>query len=271
MLINKIAMGTIILSAGINLGAIGAANADDANWHLVWSDDFDKGDVPDPKAWDILLGNGCPTLCGFGNNELQTYTDNPKNLRIEDGKLIIEAVYDDGYTSAKITTQKMKGWQTGKIAMRAKIPTGVGTWPAFWMLPDTNSFGPWPMSGEIDIMEHVGHRLGYLHGTIHTEAFNGKLSTQKGGEIHVPTISSEFHDFAVEWTTDSLRWFLDGEQYFEIMREKTDSTAEWPFDQSFHVILNLAVGGDWGGQKGVDETAFPTRYEIDWVKVWQQK
>jgi len=272
MRINTIGFGAIFLSASLTFGGLSKAEEHDKNWHLVWGDEFNVGSVPNPKAWEIVTGNGCPTLCGFGNNELQTYTGDSENLRIEDGKLVIEAIpQGDHYTSAKITSQKMKGWQTGKIAMRAKIPTGVGTWPAFWMLPDTNIFGPWPKSGEIDIMEHVGHRLGYLHGTIHTEAFNGKLGTQKGGEIYVPTISSEFHEFAVEWTTDSLRWYLDGEQYFEILREKTDGSAEWPFDHPFHVILNLAVGGDWGGQKGVQQSDFPTRYEIDWVKVWQQK
>ena len=271
MHISRITLGAVILATSLGLGAATAVTAEDKDWTLVWADEFDAGKTPDTKAWEIVKGNGCPTLCGFGNNELQTYTDKPQNLRIEDGKLIIEAVYGDGYTSAKITTQKMPGWQTGKIAMRAKIPEGVGTWPAFWTLPDTNSFGPWPKSGEIDIMEHVGHRLGYLHGTIHTEAFNGKLGTQKGGEIYVPTISSEFHDFAVEWTNDSLRWFIDGEQYFEILREESDGTAEWPFDHPFHVILNLAVGGDWGGSKGVEENDFPTRYEIDWVRIWQQK
>lgn len=270
MYFNKTVIGALLLGACVNFD-VAAFNADDKGWSLIWADEFNSGNALDTETWVIIEGNGCPTLCGFGNNELQTYTGNPENLRVEDGRLIIEAVYDDGYTSAKITSQKMEGWQTGKIAMRAKIPTGVGTWPAFWMLPDTNIFGPWPKSGEIDIMEHVGHRLGYLHGTIHTEAFNGKLGTQKGGEIYVPAISSEFHEFAVEWTTDSLRWYLDGEQYFEILREETDGTAEWPFDHPFHIILNLAVGGDWGGQKGVDENAFPTQYEIDWIRVWQQK
>lgn len=267
---SKTVLGALLLGTCVNFN-VAAFSCEDEGWSLVWADEFKSGEALDTKSWVIVEGNGCPTLCGFGNNELQTYTGNLENLRIEDSKLIIEAVNDGGYTSAKITSQKMKGWQTGKIAMRAKIPKGVGTWPAFWMLPDTNSFGPWPKSGEIDIMEHVGHRPGYLHGTIHTEAFNGKLGTQKGGEIYVPTISTEFHEFAVEWTRDSLRWFVDGKQYFEILREKAAGTAEWPFDQSFHVILNLAVGGDWGGQKGVDENAFPTRYEIDWVKVWQQK
>lgn len=270
MKFSKKYFGTLLLCSCLSFN-VAASKPEEKKWKLVWADEFNAGERLDTDAWVIIQGNGCPTLCGFGNNELQTYTGNPENLRIEDGKLVIEAVpQGDHYTSAKITSQKMKGWQTGKIAMRAKIPAGVGTWPAFWMLPDTNKFGPWPKSGEIDIMEHVGHRLGYLHGTIHTEAFNGKLGTQKGGEIYVPTISTEFHDFTVEWAEDSLRWFIDGEQYFEILRGKADGTAEWPFDHPFHVILNLAVGGDWGGQKGIDKNAFPARYEIDWVKVWQK-
>lgn len=263
--------GVLALAVTTSMSAMPALALEQADWTLVWSDEFNSGEAPSENTWSIIEGDGCPSLCGFGNNELQTYTKNQENLRIEDGKLVIEALYNDGFTSAKITSQKLPGWQTGKIAMRAKIPMGVGTWPAFWMLPDVNKFGGWPKSGEIDIMEHVGHRLGYLHGTIHTEAFNGKLGTQKGGEIYVPTISSEFHEFSVEWTDNSLRWFLDGEQYFEILREEGDGTAEWPFDHPYHVILNLAVGGDWGGQKGVKNEDFPTRYEIDWVRVWQQK
>ncbi len=271
MHIIRVALGIVVSTTCLDLSATSAVIAEDENWTLVWADEFDAGKTSNSNSWVVIEGNGCPTLCGFGNEELQTYTAESQNLRIEDGKLIIEAHYDDTYTSAKITSQKMPGWQTGKIAMRARLPKGVGTWPAFWMLPDVDSFGAWPKSGEIDIMEHVGHREGYIHGTIHTEAYNHKIGTQKGGEIFVPNAASGFHDYSLEWTSNSLRWLVDGEKYFEIDRMQGDASPEWPFDQPFHIILNLAVGGFWGGEKGVVSEDFPARYEVDWVRVWQQK
>lgn len=235
---------------------------------LKWSDDFSAPTI-DTSAWRITEGNGCPEICGFGNNELQTYGNAKQNLRIEDGKLVIEAHKGEKFTSAKLTTQNMPGWQYGKISVRAKLPTGVGTWPAIWMLPDANRFGGWPKSGEIDIMEHVGFNQNHIHGTIHTEAYNHRINTQKGGEIDLDTASSAFHTYTIEWTKDDIRWSIDGNEYFRFAKETNDTSAEWPFDQPFHLILNLAVGGDWGGREGVNEAAFPARFEIDWVKVWQ--
>ncbi|WP_262690523.1 glycoside hydrolase family 16 protein [Kordiimonas aestuarii] len=235
---------------------------------LVWSDDFD-GTALNTNAWHIVKGDGCPKNCYFGNNEKQTYTADEKNLRLEDGKLVIEARGGDKFTSAKITSKGIPGWTYGKIAMRAKLPSGVGTWPAFWMMPDEAKYGPWPKSGEIDIMEHVGFDQGHVHGTVHTEAYNHRINTQKGKDITVDTASSAFHTYTIEWDAGEIRWFIDSDQFFAFTRQDNDGHAEWPFDHPFHVILNLAVGGDWGGKEGIDEAAFPARYEIDWVKVWQ--
>jgi len=235
---------------------------------LVWSDDFD-GTSLNTEVWNIIEGNGCPQNCYFGNNEKQTYTKNAENLRLEDGKLVIEAHKGDGFTSAKITSEGMPGWTYGRIEMRAKLPTGVGTWPAFWMMPDESKYGPWPKSGEIDIMEHVGYNQNHVHGTVHTEAYNHRIETQKGADTLVETSASEFHTYTIDWDADEITWSIDGEQYFAFTRQDGDTYAEWPFDHPFHVILNLAVGGDWGGKEGIDDSAFPARYEIDWVKVWQ--
>jgi beta-glucanase (GH16 family) len=262
------------ISIGLIVGAQGAVSATDgehAGYELVWSDEFNTDKRINKNDWKIVRGNGCPQLCGFGNDERQTYTSKKRNLRIEDGKLVIEAHRRKAYTSAKVTTQKMPGWQYGKIEVRAKLPTGLGTWPAIWMLPDENGYGSWPKSGEIDIMEHVGFREGFVHGTVHTKAYNHKINTQRGHEIQMLDATSIFHVYAIEWSANSIRWFVDSKQYYQFNKLDGDGFAEWPFDQPFHLILNLAVGGSWGGKHGVDRNAFPARFEIDWVRVWQSK
>ncbi len=260
--------GKALAAAGV-LVAIGTPAHADNGYTLVWADEFD-GEVLDTSVWHVVKGNGCPSNCGFGNNELQAYRGREKNLRLEGGKLVIEARMGNKVTSAKITTQDIPGWTYGRIAMRAKLPSGVGTWPAFWMMPKDASYGPWPKSGEIDIMEHVGYNQGQVHGTIHTEAYNHRIGTQKGGFTQVTEASAAFHDYAVEWEEGEIRWYVDGAEYYRVEKQATDGHAEWPLDHPYYVILNLAVGGDWGGAKGVDKTAFPARFEVDWVRVWQK-
>jgi beta-glucanase (GH16 family) len=235
---------------------------------LVLHEDF-SGDQLDRNVWHVIEGNGCPAHCGFGNNELQTYTGSAENLRLENGHLVIEAHAGETVTSAKITTEKATGWQYGRIEMRAKLPEGLGTWPAFWMMPKKSTYGSWPKSGEIDIMEHVGFDPGVVHGTVHTQAFNHRIGTQKGGQVSVPTAMQGFHEYAIEWDENAIHWYLDGEKFFTFDRLEDATSAEWPFDQPFYIILNLAIGGDWGGSKGVNLDALPARYEVDWVKVWQ--
>ncbi|WCL55318.1 glycoside hydrolase family 16 protein [Gimibacter soli] len=243
----------------------------DDSWQLVWADEFD-GAALNTGDWRIIEGNGCPQNCYFGNNELQTYTKASENLRIENGVLVIEAKgAGKDFTSAKITTQNREGWTYGRFTMRAKLPKGRGTWPAFWMMPDKASYGPWPKSGEIDLMEHVGYDEGRVHGTIHTEAYNHRIGTQKGGNMVVEYATEDFHEYSAEWTETDIRWYIDGREYYSVTKADSDGHPEWPLDHPFHLILNLAVGGDWGGSQGVDDTAFPVRYEIDWVRVWQKK
>jgi len=247
--------------------AIGDVEADALS--LVWSDEFEVDGKPDTKKWEIIHGDGCPSMCGFGNQEWQAYTGKKRNLRVEDGKLIIEAHKRKKYTSAKITTQKLSGWRYGKISVRAKLPAGIGTWPAIWMLPDENTYGTWPRSGEIDIMEHVGYRQGVVHGTVHTAAYNHKIGTQKGGEVVVADATKAFHVYSVVWNENHILWSVDDTEYYQFKRLAGDTFEEWPFDKPFHLILNLAIGGTWGGKYGVDKKAFPTRLEIDWIRVWQ--
>ncbi|MEQ8473536.1 MAG: glycoside hydrolase family 16 protein [Marinoscillum sp.] len=243
-------------------------------YHLVWQDNFDSAEI-NTQLWTIIEGNGCPDLCGFGNEELQNYTSNQNNLRIEDGVLILEAHKESKngseFTSAKVVTKNKGDWQYGKLVIRAKVPYGRGTWPAIWMLPTINNRDrKWPIDGEIDIMEHVGYNQGVIYGTIHSQLYNHKIGTQKVDSIAVEDSHEAFHDYGLFWEKDRMTWTVDGKEYFSL--DKNDEGYEgWPFDQPHHLILNLAVGGTWGGSRGVDMQIWPQRLEIDFVKVYQKQ
>jgi beta-glucanase (GH16 family) len=247
---------------------LSAAAADLPGWKLVWSDEFDKPGQPDPAKWSYEKGF-------VRNGEKQFYTDNRReNARVEDGHLIIEArkekMAGGEFTAASLITEGHASWTYGRFEVKAKLPAARGTWPAIWMLP--NDFGKvgWPKCGEIDIMEHVGYDPGKVHGTLHSEAYNHTKGTQRGAQLAVPTFSSEFHTYAVEWSKDKILMEIDGKNYVTFDKKPGDTVAEWPFDQPFYLILNLAIGGGWGGQKGIDDAAFPQRMEIDFVKVYQK-
>ena len=233
---------------------------------LVWSDEFNNDEAPDTTKWAYDIGGG-----GWGNNELQYYTSRLENARIENGILVIEArreAYENNeYTSARMVTKNKGDWLYGRVEVKARIPDGVGTWPAIWMLPTVEGGFSWPLDGEIDIMEHVGFDQGVVHGTIHTEAFNHKKGTQKAGQITLDDVSEAFHVYSIDWNADSITWYVDGKKYHTFMNENMGK-EEWPFDKPFHLLLNIAVGGFWGGQEGVDEDIWPKRMEIDWVRVY---
>jgi len=237
---------------------------------LVWSDEFDKAGLPDPAKWKYDVGGS-----GWGNNELQFYTDKrAENARVEDGKLIIEAKKQDfqnrKYTSARLLTAGKQSWKYGRIEAFAKLPKGRGTWPAIWMLGDNIGTAGWPRCGELDIMEHVGYDQGVVHGTVHTEAYNHVKGTQKGGKITVADVENKFHLYVIEWNDQQISFFVDDNRYYTVERSVLGGTEDkWPFDQPFFLILNLAVGGNWGGQKGVDESIWPQRMEVDYVRVYQ--
>lgn len=236
---------------------------------LLWADEFDQEGLPNPKNWSYDVGDH-----GWGNNELQYYTKEVlKNARVENGRLILEvhkeANFPKGYSSARIVTKQKAAWEYGYIEVRAKLPQGVGTWPAIWMLPEQNNFGGWPKSGEIDIMEHVGYDPGVVHGTVHTEAFNHTKGTQKGAQRKVDSFDTDFHTYAIDWKAEQIDFFIDGERYFTFKNTGGDY-KEWPFGHPFHLILNIAVGGNWGGQKGVDEKIWPQRMEVDYVRVFDK-
>lgn len=244
----------------------------ESSMKLVWSDEFDYEGAPNPTLWDYDEGNGCPSLCGWGNNELQYYTNREENLRVEDGKLVIEVHIENykgsAYTSAKLRSKDEGFWQYAYIEVRAKLPFGRGTWPAIWMLPKENIYGGWPKSGEIDIMEHVGYDPGVVHGTVHTEAFNHSIGTQVGKQTVVMDFDTNFHVYAINWTENRIEFFVDGIKYQEF-KNNGDGPAAWPFDHPFYLVLNVAVGGNWGGVEGVDDAIWPQRMEVDYVRVYE--
>lgn len=241
---------------------------------LVWSDEFDEAGAPNPQKWGYDKGDGCPQVCGWGNNELQYYTVNRlENARVEDGHLIIEAHKEDfenkNYTSARLVTKDKGDWKYGKIEVRAKLPSGRGTWPAIWMLPTNSPYkGGWPHTGEIDIMEHVGYNVDSLFGTVHTGAYNHIQGTQKGGKLFSTNLETEFHTYGIDWTVDKIDFLYDGKVFFTFKNEEK-TFEEWPFDQPFHLLLNLAAGGNWGGSMGMDDSIWPQRMEVDFVRVYQ--
>jgi beta-glucanase (GH16 family) len=239
---------------------------------MVWSDEFDgRSPLPDSSKWNFDIGGGGTD--GWGNNELQYYTNDEKNVRVENGMLVIEAHRDSlenkAYTSSRIVSRRKGDWLYGRIEIKARLPKGKGTWPAIWMLSTDWKYGGWPQSGEIDIMEHVGYDPGVIHGTIHTEAYNHIKQTQKEGKITVADTNEKFHVYAIDWAEDKIDFFVDDQLYHTVVRDPKDDFRGWPFDQRFHLIMNIAVGGNWGGRKGVDESIWPQRMEVDYVRVYQ--
>lgn len=241
-------------------------------WDLIWNEEFDYEGLPDSTKWSYDTdGNSW----GWGNNEKQHYTKADKrNSWVQDGFLIITALKDSieekPYTSARLITKGKGDWLYGRFEIRAKNPTGLGTWPAIWMLPTDWEYGSWPASGEIDIMENVGYDPDTIVGSAHTKMYNHSIGTHKNAKIFCPTNYSEFHVYALEWEESEFRLYLDNIHYFTFKNEGTGFEA-WPFDKRFHIILNLAIGGNWGGAKGIDDSLFPHKFEVDYVRVYTKK
>lgn len=248
---------------------------DGTEWALVWSDEFDGAGLPDSNNWNYNVGNW-----GWGNNEPQYYTNQrTENARQENGTLIIEARKDDlGYpwTSARITTQGKVSFQYGKIEFRAKVPVGRGTWSAGWLLGDAyRDEISWPYCGEIDVLETVGFEIddasgnGINHATCHTRAYYFKQNNQIGSEIAVDSMNTKFHTYAIEWYPDVIYGLVDGKRYYTY--DKHADELEWPFNSPQNIILNLAIGGGWGGAKGIDESYDRHQYQIDYVRVYEKR
>lgn len=235
----------------------------------VWQDEFDYSGKPDSKKWSYDLGDH-----GWGNNELQNYTDHLENAHVENGNLIIQAIKEKSgklnYSSARLVSKGKGDFLYGKVEISAKLPQGRGTWPAGWMLASDNKYGNkgWPDNGEIDIIEHVGFDQNKIHGNIHTKAFNHSIKTNKGNNVLINNASTEFHIYKCEWTPDYVAISVDNNEYFRFNKEPDYQWQQWPFDQPFHLLLNIAIGGNWGGQKGVDDSIFPQKMEVEYVRVY---
>jgi beta-glucanase (GH16 family) len=232
----------------------------------IWQDEFSYKGAPDSSKWGYDMGGD-----GWGNHELQYYSKRRTNVFVRDGMLTIVArkhrTEDSDYTSARLVSRSKGDFKYGRFEFRARLPQGRGTWPALWMMPAQDAYGSWPRSGEIDIMEQVGHEPGQIHITVHTQAYNHRINTQRGTQTRVDTASSAFHRYRVDWTPDWIRGFVDDAQVFEFVNEGTGPEV-WPFDQSFYLLMNIAVGGDWGGAQGVDDKSFPATMQIDYVRVY---
>jgi len=289
---------TLALAMALCL-APAAAQAQAGEWKQVWADEFD-GDKLDLTRWTPAADCG-----GGGNDERQCYAADPDTISVKDGMLRLTAVKrktkglanpwagptgpmkTGDYASGKIVTQGKASWLYGRIEARARAPGGQGVWPAIWMMPELSTYGGWPKSGEIDILETVnlgapcepceGGRENRVFGTIHFAVDAAGAHRQAGGNTVMPASPDGFHVYAVEWTPEAIAWFVDGREYARVAPndwKRDDAEAgPAPFDRPFHLILNLAFGGRWpegANAKGVDETALPATMEVDWVRVSQR-
>lgn len=261
----------LLLSGCKNSPSYETVTTPTGEWQLIWNDEFDYTGLPDSTRWSYdTEGNSW----GWGNNEAQYYTaSDSANAYVKEGVLTITARIDSmggkRYTSARLITKEKGDWLYGRFEIRAKLPTGLGTWPAIWMLSTDWEYGGWPASGEIDIMENVGYDPDTIVGSAHTQSYNHVKGTHKNAKIYVPTSYNDFHVYALEWEANEYRVYVDESLYFTFKNEGTGFAA-WPFDKRFHLLLNLAIGGNWGGQKGIDDTLFPHHFQIDYVRVYEK-
>jgi len=241
-----------------------------SKWKLQWADEFDYEGLPNSRYWGYNVGGH-----GWGNNELQYYTEaDTNNVMVKNGYLWIKALKGDkegrSYTSARLVTKNKVDILYGKVEVSAKLPKGRGLWPAIWMLSSTEKYGGWPKNGEIDIMEHVGFNPDTVFGSVHTERFNHVIGTQKTKGVFIREPYARFHTYAIEWTPKRIDFLLDGKKYYSF-KNTGKGFREWPFDQAFHLLLNIAVGGGWGGQRGIDNSVFPGVMQIDYVRYYRME
>ncbi len=251
--------------------------ADTRVWQLAWSDEFDQADgsAPTSTNWVYDLGGR-----GWGNQELETYTNRRENSRVEAGMLVIEARKEPftgsdqiarDYTSARLKTQGRTAWAYGRIEARMKLPAGQGIWPAFWLLGTNITSTGWPGCGEVDIMENIGREPSTVPATVHGPGYSGGKGigagkTLSGGE----TLADAFHLYAIEWETNRIQWFFDDQLYFTLTPAQLPPDTKWVFDHPHFIILNLAVGGAWPGNPNAT-TVFPQRLVVDYVRVYKAR
>lgn len=246
--------------------------------NLVWSDEFDQDGAPNPQNWNFEIGDGSAQgIPGWGNNELQYYTDRPENVKVENGVLSItarqESFEGSNYTSARLVTKGLFEKKYGRFEARIKLPYGKGYWPAFWMLGEDSDGEEWPQIGEIDIMEYLGDEPTTSFGTIHGPGYSGGESISKEYTLENNRFDTEFHVFGIEWSPNQINWYVDDVLYLSLtpedVEEETDGEGEWVFnDRPFYIILNVAVGGNLPGAPNA-ETVFPQSMIVDYVRVYE--
>jgi beta-glucanase (GH16 family) len=246
------------------------AGFDRKTWSLVWSDEFEYNGLPDTNRWDYDIGLG--EEAGWGNRERQFYTGSRlENARVEDGKLVIEArkenYLNSGYTSARLVTRGKADWKYGKIDIKAKLPSGRGVWPALWLLPAKDIYKLW---AEIDIMEQIGFNPDMVHLSVQTHFYNGKTGNDRTACTTLDKPYEKFHVYSLEWYPETIHILVDGALYFTYNKRVNTTPQIWPFNQNMYLIMNIAVGGDWGGLAGVDDSIFPQRMEVDYVRVYKK-
>ena len=234
-----------------------------SDYELIWSENFSSQKL-DTSNWSIEIREP-----GWVNNELQAYTDKEDNICIKNNNLIIRGIKENygkaKYTSGRLNTSGKHSWKYGRFEIRAKIPKQKGVWPAIWLLSETIFSEGWPKCGEIDIMEHINNE-DIIYGTIHSEEYNHMTETQIGAKTTIKNLDTEFHTFGLEWNSESLIWFIDDKVYHRVDK-KNYFTKEWPFDNSYFLIINQAIGGFWPGNP--DENYKIAEYIIDWIKIYQ--
>jgi beta-glucanase (GH16 family) len=273
--------GCICLLAALSLPWLGRGAQNEKapeGYALVWSDEFngENGSLPDASKWTYDIGGN-----GWGNHELEYYTNRRENARIEDGKLVITARREaytgpDGakfnYTSARLKTQGLFSQAYGRFEARIKLPAGQGMWPAFWLLGDDIGLVGWPKCGEIDIMENVGKEPGINHGSLHGPS-SANATSDLTATIALPAgqkLSDDFHVYAVEWEPGTVRFYLDANSYATFTSAQWPAGGTWVFNHRFFLILNVAVGGDWPGPPD-GTTVFPQTMLVDYVRVYKRK
>ena len=259
----------LFLTAAVTALTISACSNDSDPWELVWSDDFTGSEV-DTSYWKFEIGDGCPNLCGWGNNELQYYR--AENAAVSDGILTITAKEESfggrEYTSARMITMNKIDWTYGRFEARIKLPVGQGLWPAFWLLGSDIDSAGWPQCGEIDIMEYLGQEQNKVHGTVHGPGYSGANGV--GGSYTLPSgrFDTDFHVFAVEWEPNRITWLVDEVRYQTLTPDNVP--GEWVYDHPFFIIVNMAIGGYWPGPPDAG-TAFPQTLQVDWINVYSKK
>ena len=246
--------------------------------NLIWQDEFDVNGAVDTTKWAFDIGDGSEQgIPGWGNNELQYYTNRPENIIVEDGALVItanqEAFMGSSYTSARINTRGLFEQQHGRFEARIQLPTGKGIWPAFWLLGDDEGGTlQWPQIGEIDIMEYLGNQPTIVFGTVHGPGYSGGESISKEYQLQNDRFDNGFHVFGIEWSPNRINYYVDGDLYQSItpetVEDETNGQGEWVFNRPFYIILNVAVGGNLPGSPN-DETLFPQKMLVDYVRVYQ--